>query len=87
MSRMFGGMDMGHMFPKEETLVLNRGNSLIRSLLKLKDREEHKEDVKLICQQVYDLAMLSHKQLDAESMTRFIERSNKLLERLATVEE
>ena len=87
MSRMFGGMDMGHMFPKEETLVLNRGNSLIRSLLKLKDREEHKEDVKLICQQVYDLAMLSHKQLDAESMTRFIERSNKLLERLAAVEE
>ncbi|MCX7709075.1 MAG: molecular chaperone HtpG [Clostridia bacterium] len=87
MSRMFGGMDMGHMFPKEETLVLNRKNSLVQSLLKLKDREDRKEDVEMICQQVYDLAMMSHKQLEPEAMTRFIERSNKLLQKLAATEE
>jgi molecular chaperone HtpG len=83
MSKMFGGMDMGHMFPKEETLVLNRNNSLIKSVLKLKDNEGKQDDVKLICEQVYDLAMMSHKQLDADAMTKFIERSNLLLEKLA----
>ncbi|MCX8131094.1 MAG: molecular chaperone HtpG [Clostridia bacterium] len=83
MSRMFGGMDMSHMFPKEETLVLNRNNSLIKSLITLKEAEDRKEDVKLICEQVHDLAMMSHKQLDADAMTKFIERSNRLLEKLA----
>ena len=46
----------------------------------MKDKEENKEDVTLLCQHVYDLAMMSHKQLEPEAMTRFIERSNILLE-------
>lgn len=83
MSRMFGGMDMSHMFPKEETLVLNKSNNLIKAILKMQDNGDKKDDVKLICEQVYDLAMMSHKQLDAEAMTKFIERSNLILERLA----
>ena len=82
MSRMFGGMDVRGMFPEEHTLVLNRKNSLIKSILKLKNAEDRKEDVNMICQQVYDIAMMSHKQLDPEAMTRFIERSNRILERL-----
>jgi molecular chaperone HtpG len=82
MSRMFGGMDMG-MFPTEETLVLNRKNSLIQLLLKLKDREDRKEDAQLICEQVYDLAMMSHKQLEPDAMSKFVERSNQILLRLA----
>jgi molecular chaperone HtpG len=83
MSKMFGGMDMGHMFPKEETLVLNKNNNLIQAILRLQDKEDKKEDVNLICEQVYDLAMMSHKQLDPEAMTKFIERSNLILSRLA----
>jgi len=86
MSRMFGGPEADNMFPKEETLVLNRNNSLIKSILKLKDRQEKKDDVKLLCQHVYDLAMMSHKQLEPEAMTRFIERSNQILTRLVEAE-
>ncbi|MCX7746835.1 MAG: molecular chaperone HtpG [Clostridia bacterium] len=85
MSKMFGGMNMGDMFPKEETLVLNRNNPLIQSVLKMKDTESKKEDVKLICEQVYDLAMMSHKQLEPDAMTRFLERSNEILSRIANV--
>ncbi|MDP4092913.1 MAG: molecular chaperone HtpG [Bacillota bacterium] len=83
MSRMFGGADLRNMFPEELTLVLNSSNDLIKTLIKLKDNESRKDDVAMICQQVYDLAMMSHRQLDAEAMTRFIERSNRILERLA----
>ena len=83
MSRMFGGADMSHMFPKEETLVLNRNNSLIKAVVKLMDREDKKEDVKLICEQVYDLSMMGHRQLEPEAMAKFIERSSTILAKLA----
>jgi len=85
MSRMYGmsGMDWGNMFQDERTLVLNSTNPLIKSVAKLSDDSERQEDVKLICQHVYDLAMLSHKQLEPEAMTKFIERSNILLGKLA----
>lgn len=86
MSRMFGGMDMRSMFADEQTLVLNKRNSLIQTVMKLKDREDRKEDVSLICEQIYDLAAMSHKQLEPEAMTKFIERSNRILERLANTD-
>lgn len=87
MSRMYGmgGADMSGMFPNEQTLVLNSNNSLIQAVVKLAGNEARKEDASLICQQVYDLAMMSHKQLDPEAMTKFIERSNVLLEKLADI--
>ena len=89
MTRMFGmgGMDTSNMFPDEETLLLNRNNALIQSVVRLSEDSSKKDDVKLICQHVYDLAMLSHKQLEPEAMTAFIERSNKLLEKLVEPEE
>lgn len=79
MSKMFGGMDMSHMFPNEETLVLNKNNGLIKSIMDLSEKEDRKEDLKMICEHVYDLAEMSHKQLSPEAMTKFIERSNQLL--------
>lgn len=87
MSRMYGmnGMDMRGMFPDEQTLVLNSRNSLIQAVVKLAGSEDKKDDVTLICQHVYDLAMMSHKQLDPEAMTKFIERSNLLLGKLADI--
>jgi molecular chaperone HtpG len=88
MSRIYGmnGIDMGNMFPDERTLVLNRTNPLIKAIVRLSENSSRQEDVKLICQHVYDLAMLSHKQLEPEAMTRFIERSNALLGRLAELD-
>ncbi|EQB88121.1 molecular chaperone HtpG [Clostridium punense] len=79
MSAMFGGMDMGAMFPQEETLVINKSNSLINKVVELNKSEDKKELVDLICRHVYDLAMISHKQLDAEAMSEFIKRSNEIL--------
>jgi len=83
LSRFFGGQDMSSLFPNEESLVLNHNNNIIQLILKMKDKEENKEDVTLLCQHVYDLALMSHKQLEPEAMTKFIERSNILLEKIA----
>ncbi|MEW8994519.1 molecular chaperone HtpG [Clostridium sp.] len=81
MSVMFGGGDMS-MFPKEETLVINSTNPLIKKLFNLSKDENKKDLVNDICNHVYDLAMISHGQLDAEEMANFIKRSNDLLGRL-----
>lgn len=65
---------MADMFHDEFTLVLNSNNSLIRKIDTLND-----EDANLVIDHVYDLAKISHSPLPAEQMTKFIERSNKLL--------
>jgi len=83
MSELFGRGDMKGMFPDEETLVLNAGNPLVRSVLKLSEQPERKEAMELICHHLYDLAMLSHKQLEPAAMTDFIARGNKVLMMLA----
>jgi molecular chaperone HtpG len=84
MSIRFGGPDMGNMFGSQETLVLNKKNDLIQRLLKINEDESRQDDVKMICQHIYDMAMLSHKQLDPEAMTKFIERSNIILTKLVS---
>ncbi|MBQ6529735.1 MAG: molecular chaperone HtpG [Clostridia bacterium] len=68
---------MADMFKDEFTLVLNENNPLIQKLDTLND-----EDANLVIDHVYDLAKISHSPLDAEHMTKFIERSNKLLAKL-----
>ncbi len=83
MARNYGGFNFGGMYDNDETLVLNRNNSLIRSLMSIKEKEDRKEDVQLICEHVYDLALMSHKQLEPDAMTKFIDRSNTILSRLA----
>ena len=65
----------------ELTLVLNENNPLVASLDKLK-AENREEDLTMVCEQIYDLAMLAHKQMTAEELTRFIERSGKILEKV-----
>lgn len=68
---------MADMFKDEFTLVLNSNNSLIQKIDTLGD-----EDANLVIDHVYDLAKISHSPLNADQMTKFIERSNKLLEKL-----
>ena len=80
MMRMYGmpGMDPS-MFGGEETLVLNANNKLVQYVLANKDGE----NTTLFCEQLYDLAMISHKPLSPEAMTKFIARSNQIMMLLA----
>ncbi len=77
MMKMYGmsGMGMGDMGKEGETLVLNYGHPLVKALTENKN-EKNSE---LICEQLYDLARLQHAPLEAEEMSRFIERSNELM--------
>lgn len=82
MSRMFGGGDMGSMFPKDETLVINRSNKLVKALFaSIKDKEKD-EDRELLVKQIYDIAMLSHRPLEPEAMTAFVQRTLQLMEKI-----
>ncbi|MGN8631420.1 molecular chaperone HtpG [Blautia sp. HCP3S3_G3] len=68
------GMDPG-MFGGEETLILNANHPLVQYVAEHGDAEH----TQVICEQLYDLAMLSHKQLSPEEMTKFVQRSNEIL--------
>ena len=72
------GMDMG-MNKEGETLVLNANNKLVEYVLDHQDGE----NVSLICEQLYDLALLQQAPLQPEAMTKFIARSNKIMMLLA----
>ncbi len=68
------GMDMG--FGKEgETLVLNANHPLVQYVLEHKDGS----NVTMICEQLYDLALLQNAPLSPEAMTKFIARSNEIM--------
>lgn len=79
MSAMYG-ID-NRTFPSDETLVLNANNNVVKLLLDIKDSK--KDESELLCKQIYDLAVMSHKPLSQEAMTEFITRSNKIMELLA----
>ena len=68
---------MAGMFNDDYTLVLNSSNGLIKKIDTI-DADMQK----LVCEHIYDMAMLCNKPLDAESMTKFVERSNTILEKL-----
>ena len=74
-----GGMDPNMFGAEGQTLVLNANNDLVKYVAEHADGE----NTKIICEQLYDLAMLSHAPLSPEQMTGFIARSNKIMELLA----
>ena len=80
MMRMYNmnGMD-STMFGEGETLVLNANHKLVQYIL----TNEQSEHTSTICEQLYDLALLSHKPLEPEAMTKFIIRSNEIMMLLA----
>lgn len=73
------GMDSS-MFPTNESLVLNKNHPLVQYTLENSDSENETTD--LIAEQIYDLAMMSHKPLEADAMTAFIKRSNDIMARM-----
>ena len=73
-----GGMDM-NMFAADQTLTLNANNELVKYIFEHKDSE----NVPMFCEQLYDLAVLSNHPLSVDEMTKFVERSNKIMMLLA----
>lgn len=80
MMRMYAmpGMDMSMFAGEGETLILNANNELVQYVLN-NGEGEHTD---IICQQLYDLALLAHKPLTADALTKFVERSNKIMKLL-----
>ncbi len=77
MMRMYAmnGMGMGGFGNEGETLVLNASHPLVQYIL---ENTEGK-NTKMFCEQLYDLAKLQQAPLDAEAMTRFVQRSNDIM--------
>ena len=75
-------------FPEEHTLLVNTAHPLIQNLLDMSQSTIVQADggqspsatmANMICQHVYDLALMAQKGFDADGMKSFVERSNSLL--------
>jgi molecular chaperone HtpG len=81
----------GVQFPESHTLLVNTAHPLIQNVAKLGQGGIIQPDgtpspseqlASLICEQVYDLALMAQKGFDADSMKAFTERSTNLLTQL-----
>ena len=74
MMRMYG-MDSSMFGGESVTLVLNANHPLVQYVL------DHTDDsnVSMICEQLYDLALLQQAPLEPEAMSKFITRSNDIM--------
>ncbi len=79
-----GNAEMAEQMLSEHTLILNSNHVLIKTLKDLSGSSSQKENVKLICEHVYELAMMSHRPLSSEQMERFIGNSNRILQVMAS---
>ena len=78
MMKMYAMQGMGGMdgFGKEgETLILNANHPLVQYVIDHQDGE----NVQMICEQLYDLALLQQAPLAPEAMTKFVARSNDIM--------
>lgn len=73
------GMDMSMFGGAGETLVLNANNDLVKYIVENKESQH----VPMMCEQLYDLAVIANKPLAPEKMTKFIARSNEIMMLLA----
>ena len=69
------GMDMGEFGKEGETLILNANHPLVEYVLQNTDGK----NVDMICEQLYDLALLQHAPLEPEAMAKFVQRSNDIM--------
>lgn len=77
-------------FPEDHVLLVNTAHPLIQHLANLSQgsiiqgggQSPTGELVNMICQHIYDLALMSQKGFDAEGMKAFVERSNEVLTKL-----
>jgi molecular chaperone HtpG len=72
-------------FPEDHVLMINTAHPLIQNLLDLNKGtitqgvDDANSMVNLMCNHIYDLALMSQKAFDAEGMKAFVERSNQVL--------
>lgn len=77
-------------FPEDHILLINTAHPLVQNLYELSQgtiiqgsgESPTGELVNLMCQHVYDLALMAQKAFDADGMKAFVERSNKVLTKL-----
>ncbi len=74
MMKMYGMADSS-MFAPKPTLILNNNNALVKYVIENKDTD----DAKIVCEQLYDLALMSNQRLSTEAMAKFVERSQEIL--------
>ena len=71
------GMDFGmdKMTKEGQTLILNAAHPLVKYVLE----HEEGENTKLICEQLYDLALLQNEPLTGDAMAKFVTRTNQIM--------
>ena len=75
-------------FPEDHILTINTAHPLIQNILELnkgtiiQGGDDSNSMVNLMCNHIYDLALMSQKGFDADGMKAFVERSNKVLTNL-----
>ena len=69
------GMDMGGFGKEGETLILNASHPLVQYIMEHTDGN----NVEMICEQLYDLALLQHAPLEPDAMSKFVARSNDIM--------
>jgi molecular chaperone HtpG len=71
-------------FPTSHVLMINTAHPLIQNLATMSqgDTTGKEELVNLICQHVYDLALMAQKGFNADTMNAFVDRSNQVLTQL-----
>ncbi len=68
------GMDPS-MYGSSNVLILNANNALVKYLFE----HPESEHANMLCEQLYDLAMISQEPLSPEAMTKFVSRSNEIM--------
>ena len=72
----------------EAMLSSQRYEKMVREIpkyIELKDNEDKKEEINVICNQIVDLALLANKELNAEELDLFIKRSNSLMSKVISL--
>jgi len=76
-------------FPDDHILLINTAHPLIQNLLDLNkgtiiqaSGDQSNSMVNLMCNHIYDLALMSQKAFDADGMKSFVQRSNQVLTEL-----
>ncbi|MEN9231953.1 MAG: molecular chaperone HtpG [Thermostichus sp. DG02_5_bins_236] len=71
-------------FLEEHTLIINTAHPLVQNLQTLADEGRDPDLIALICNQIYDLALITQKSFDPASARAFVQRSNEVLTRLTS---
>jgi molecular chaperone HtpG len=86
MRRMRETMALAHQplppnFAPKRTFVVNTNNKLVQSIYRLKDKDP--DLAKEMIHHLYELSLLSERELEPSALSQFVTRSNQILEKMA----